>query len=422
MQTPTSSLLMYRPYLIQTIIAHRKKIVIYRKNGTAELRKGGDVIIIPRENQFDLTQATIFGLNERLTSSATSPVIGKGKTLRDEFNVEWNRYTKALEKANSNTFDYGTYAYYAERNHLVRYCSPYWHRVVAIASSGKLIADPNNKYSWKQIRDIFEHTTIAVAGGSVGNNIMHLAVMDLRPRHVKIADKSLYKMENINRVRLNYWDIVESNKKRFSLTDSLLRNKAEVMASQLYAIDPYLNVYVYNEGVHEKNINRFLGKSGTEPKVDILIEEVDDPNTKLLLRDEARKRKIPLIMGSDMGSCVQIDILRYDKNPHLSLTYGVEDKKLRESTKAFYDNPTSHDIFFKFVDDLIGTDYRQDELKNIIQKKTEIPTSTIIPQLGSTAAVTGGIVAEAIARLRLGYDYPSRVIINKRTFAIKSYE
>lgn len=422
MQTPTSSLLIQRPYLIQAVIAHRKKIVTYRKNGTAEVRKGGNVIIIPRKNQFDLTQATIFGLNERLTSSATSPVIKKGETLRDEFNIEWDRYTKALQRAKASILDYGVYAYYAERNHLVRYCSPYWHRVVAIASSGKLIADPGDKYSWKQIRDIFENTTIAIAGGSVGNNIMHLAVMDLRPRYVKIADKSLYKMENINRVRLSYWDIVRSNDKRASFIDSLLRNKAEVMASQLYSIDPYLKVYVYNEGVHEKNINRFLDRSGTEPKADILIEEVDDPNTKLLLRDEARKRKIPLIMGSDMGSCVQIDILRYDKNPHLSLTYGIKDKKLRVSTKKFYDNPTNHDIFFQFVDDLIGTDYRQDELKKIIHKETEIPTSTIIPQLGSTAAVTGGIVAEAIARLRLGYDYPSRVIINKRTFAIKIYE
>lgn len=422
MQTSTSSLLVQRPYLIQAVIAHRKKIVTYRKNGTAELRKGGKVIIIPRKNQFDLTQATIFGLNERLTSSATSPVMENGETLRDEFNAEWDRYTKALERAKGNVFDYGTYAYYVQRNHLVRYCSPYWHRVVAVASSGKLIADSDDKYSWKQIQDIFQNTTIAIAGGSVGNNIMHLAVMDMRPRCVKIADKSLYKMENINRVRLHYWDVVESNEKRSSLTDSLLRNKAEVMASQLYAIDPYLNVYTYNEGVHEKNVNRFLGTSGTEPKTDILIEEVDDPNTKLLLRDEARKRKIPLIMGSDMGSCVQLDILRYDRNSHLSLTYGIDDKKLRESTKAVYDHPTNHDIFFQFVDDLIGTDYRQDELEEIIQKKVEIPTSTIIPQLGSTAAVTGGIVAEAIARLRLGYNYPSRVIINKRTFAVKSYE
>ena len=417
-----NGVLINRPYTIEAIKAHRKKIVTYNKEGTARLHLGSQTKIIPPDHQFDLTQATIFGLNERLTLSATSPVIGKGgKTLRDKFNEEWELYAKTLEKAKGNVFDYGVYAYYAERNHLVRYCPPYWHSVVAIASNAKLISDPKNKYSWKEIRGIFEHTTIAIAGGSVGNNIMHGVIMDLRPQQVKIADKSLYKMENINRVRLNYWDIVRSNATRIQPADLLLRNKAEVMASQLYTIDPYLRVYVYNEGVHQGNIDNFLDGSGREARVDIIIEEVDDPNVKLLLRDEAKKRKIPLLMASDMGSCVQIDILRYDKNSKLPLTYGTKDAVLRKSTRAVYENPSDRDVFFKFVDDLIGIDYRQDELKKIIEGKTEIPTSTIIPQLGSTAAVAGGLLAETIARIRLGYNYPSRIIFNKRTFGVKIY-
>lgn len=412
----------HKPLLLEAVKAHREERITYRRDGTACMRYDDETIIIPPDHQFDLTQATIFGLNERLTSSATSPITGKRKrTLRDEFNDEWETYTRALEKAQAHRLDYGVYAYYRQRNHLVRYCPAYWHRVVSIASNSKLIADPKSAYTWKEIRDIFEHTTVAIAGGSVGNNIMHGAVMDLRPQHVKIADKSIYKMENINRVRLNYWDVVQSNKNRLHASDTLLRNKAEVMASQLYAIDPYLNVHIYNEGVHKKNINRFLGASKGEPQADIVIEEVDDPRIKLLIREEARKRKIPLIMASDMGSCIQLDILRYDKKQTLPLTYGTRDDKLYASMEAVYENPSNREIFFQFVDDLIGTDYRQDELKKIIEGKTEIPTSTIIPQLGSTAAVAGGMVAETICRLRLGYDYPSRIFINKRTFAVKIY-
>ena len=411
-----------KPYLVEALVAHRKKIIVHQKNGTVRLCLNGRILSIPPEDQFDLTQATIFGLNDRLTAAATSPVIRKdGKTLRDEFNEEWEKYTIALEKAKGNVLDYGVYAYYSERNQLVRYCPPYWHRVVSIASSSKLIADPQNKYSWKEIRDIFESTTVAVAGASVGNSITHLAVMDMRPQHIKIADKSLYKMENINRVRLNYWDMVHSNAKRSNVTDSLLRNKAEVVAGQLYAIDPYLNVHTYSEGLHQKNIDRFLGGSKGEPAADVVIEEVDDPRIKIFIREEARKRKIPLIMASDLGSCVQLDILRYDKNER-ALTYGCDDAKLRKSTEAVYEHPGNRAIFFQFVDDLVGTDYRQDELKNIIERKTEIPTSTIIPQLGSTAATAGGIVAEAICRIRLGYDYPRRVIFNKRTFEVKKYD
>ena len=412
-----------KPYLIEATIAHRKKIVSYKKNGTAILQLDGGLISIPPENQFDLTQATIFGLNDRLTSSATSPVVRKdGKTLRDEFNKEWETYAEALEKTRGNSLSYGIYAYYGTRNQLVRYCLPYWHRVVSIASSSKLIADPKNKYSWKEIRDIFENTTVGVAGASVGNSIIHSAIMDLRPRSVKIADKSLYKMENINRVRLSYWDIVYSNARRLHPTDPLLRNKAEVTADQLYAIDPFLDVFVYNEGLHEGNIDNFLGGMKKEPPCDFLVEEVDDPNVKIFIREQARKRKIPLIMASDFGSCVQLDISRYDKDEQLSLTYGCDDTRLRESTQAVYDNPGNREIFFQFVDDLAGRNYRQDELQKIIEGKTEIPTSTIIPQLGSTTAAAGGIVAEAICRLRLGYDYPRRVIFNRKTFQVIRYD
>ena len=94
--------------------------------------------------------------------------------------------------------------------------------------------------------------------------------------------------------------------KRLHLTDSLLRNKAEVTAAQLYAIDPYLNVYTYSEGLHQKNIDSFLGGSKKEPPADFVIEEVDDPHIKIFIREQARKRKIPVIMASDLGSCVNL--------------------------------------------------------------------------------------------------------------------
>ena len=403
-----------KPYLIQARTAHTRGIVRFLKNGTACVRMGKKEFRVPTGQQYDLTQATLFGLNERLTLSATSPVITKGgKTLRDEFNREWEAYAKALETGHGRALQYGMYAYYAGRNHLVRFSPPFWHRVVAVASSSKLMADPEDRLSWKEIRDIFEKTTIAVAGGSVGNNILHSIVMDLRPANVKIADKSLYKMENINRVRLSYWDIVEPG--------GGLRNKAIVTAEQLYAIDPYLNVHTYPEGISSVNIERFLGGGRGEPPADILLEEVDDPKIKIYLREEARKRRIPLLMLTDAGSSVQLDVLRYDKNPKLGLTYGESDEHVRESVRALEDDPGNRATFFSFVDRLIGTEYRRDELAKIIDEKTEIPTSTMIPQLGSTAAMAGAIAAETVARIRLGYDYPPRVLINKKTFEVRIF-
>jgi len=308
------------------------------------------------------------------------------------------------------------YAYYERTNDLVRFCDPFWHRVVACASSSKLITEPEQKLTWAEIRNIFENTTVAICGGSVGNNVLHSTVMDLRPQHVKIADKSLYKIENINRVRLTYTDVVYSNQFRKSRTETLLRNKAEVSAMQLYSIDPFLMVHAYPEGITQANIDRFFDGSKDEPKADIIVDEVDDPRIKVLLREEARKRRIPLIMVTDVGSSVQLDVLRYDLDPHLFLTYGATDQALYAAVEECEQKPGNREAFFRFVDTLIGAEYRRGELERIILEKSEIPTATMIPQLGSTAAVAGGIAAEAIARIRLGHQYPPRSLIDKRTF------
>lgn len=413
-----------KPLLIPAAASHRTKRVQYKKDGTAMLSLGkGQVVAIPKSKQYDLTQATIFGLNERLTMAATSPVVDKrGKTLRELFNAEWQKYAQALEKAKKGTLDYGVYAYYERSGDLVRYADPYWHKVVSMASNSMLIADQKQKLSWKEIRAIFDATTVGVVGASVGGSIMHTTVMDLRPNHIKVADKSLYKLENVNRVRLRYSEVVESNEKRTSATDSLLRNKAIVTAEQIYAIDPFITVHAYSEGINQGNIDRFFTGAAGEPKVDILVEEVDDAQMKVTLREYARKHRIPLLMVSDFGSNVQLDISRFDLDPKLSLTYGTPDKKLHEATAAVYARGGEVSAFFDFVDALVGRDYRAGELDMILNQKCEIPTSTIIPQLGSTISTAAGIMAETIARIRLGWkNHPRRMVFNKRDFTIKLY-
>jgi molybdopterin/thiamine biosynthesis adenylyltransferase len=412
-----------KPFIIEAEEAHKNGVVVYDTDNNASLTlPSGNVVVIPPDKQFDLTQATVFGLNERLTAVATSPVVSQsGKTLREEFDEEWEKYSKKLSEMQGNRLDYGFYAYYPERNDLVRFCPPYWHRVVAVASSSKLLADPENALSWAEIRNLFENTTIAVAGCSVGSSVINSIVMDLRPKNIKIADKSAYKMENVNRVRLSYYDMVNSQAKKSSTVDLSLKNKAKVVAGQLYSIDPFLNVHVFEEGVNAENIKEFLDGIGGDTKTDIVVEEIDDPRIKILIREEARKRGLPVIMATDVGSAVQLDILRYDKDKNLPLTWGIGDDVLKEKLEKVYNQAGDKKAFFEFVDALIGLDYRQGELNEIIEERVEIPTSTIIPQLGSTAAMAGGIAAESVARILLGFDLPPRAIINKHTFDVKIY-
>lgn len=419
----SSQRLFAKPLILDAEEAHKNGVVVYDKDNNASLKlPSGSVVVIPPDKQFDLTQATIFGLNERLTMAATSPVIDKdGQTLREKFNSEWEKYSEKLSEIEGNRLDYGFYAYYEERNDLVRFCPSFWHHVVSVASSSKLLADPKNSLTWAEIRNVFENTTIAVAGCSVGSSVINAAVMDLRPENLKIADKSVYKMENINRVRLAYYEMVKNQAQRSSAVDMSLKNKAKVVADQLYSIDPFLNVYVYDEGINAGNIESFLGEGEGEPKTNVVVEEVDDPRIKIFIREEARKKGLPVLMVTDIGSAVQLDVLRYDKDKNLPLSWGVSDEVLKEKMEKVYEQAGNKKAFFEFVDALIGTDYRQGELNEIIEERVEIPTSTIIPQLGSTVAMAGAIAAESIARIVLGFDLPPRVIINKQTFEVKVY-
>lgn len=410
-----------KPYVLEGKMAVANNLIKKGNNGELQIFYNNNWIVILPSNQFDLTAATIFGLNERLTLTALSPLTDdSGLTLREKFNDEWMNYSQALE--NDDLLSYGYLAYYPEKNHLVHFCDPYWHKVVAVASSSTLLSDPKFELKWKEVRQIFSNTVVGVAGCSVGSNIIHNIMMDMRPDNIKIADKVPYKMENINRVRLGYWDMVKSNASRAGMMDVGLKNKAQVVADQIYSIDPFVNVYVYDEGLSRDNIGNFFAGDFSEPKLDIIVEEIDDPQSKLFIRQEAKKRRIPLIMASDMGSMVQIEVSRYDLDGEFPLTYGTSDNDFIASVEAISQSGTDRKLFFQFVNTLIGTDYRQDELSRIIEEKCEIPTSTIIPQLGSTAAASGAIVAELIARIRLGYQYPSRFSFNKKTLEVKIYQ
>ena len=410
-----------KPYLIDAKEAHEGGVVNYQNNGAAKCSfvDFGEHEV-PLSNQYDLTQATLFGLNERLTSAATSPVVEGGQTLRDLFNDEWERYSSALMLAsNAGDLDYGVYAYYRDSNSLVRYAPEYWHKVVSIASNSKLITDVSQEMSWLQIREQLKSVVLGVAGCSVGSNILHSSVLDLRPDVLKVADKSMYKMENINRVRLSFWDIVASEDLRKSIADLTLSSKALTVAKQVYSIDPFVYIYEYSEGINSENVGSFFDGNDEEPPINMVVEEIDDPRIKILLREEARKRKLPLLMMTDVGSSIQIDLMRYDLDDSLPLAHGVSDDYLKSKMEAVYDSAGYRKVFFEFVDALIGEEYRTGELKRIIEGSSEVPTSTIIPQLGSTAVCAGAVAAELIARVRLGHSYPGRAYFNKQTLEVK---
>lgn len=360
---------------------------ILDKNETIELLRK-----ITSDRIIDLVPPTIYGLLDDLVP---------GSELSDQFNLEFERFSLLQADLESEeSVGYGTWVYFPHTGKLVRFADKYWHRIALLVRNSTLIQDPEMRMSWFDIRERFDNAVIAVAGCSLGNNVAHAIARDIRPTRMKVADNKDYHLTNANRVHLTY--------------DDLGRNKAIVTAEQLNSLDPFMDISVFSEGVHEGNIDLFVkGDGNSEPPATVILEETDDPDMKIFIRENARKSGIPVVMVSDIGSAAQADIRRFDLDRSLSLAPLVPDEELYRKRDEWRADLANRTKFYEFAFALIGDHYKlSPEFKKIVLKENT-PIFGGVPQLGSTAMMAGGIAGEVTARLLLGFKLPERVFMVK---------
>jgi len=161
-----------------------------------------------------------------------------------------------------------------------------------------------NKYLInEQEQENFQKTNLAVAGLSVGSNIVLAIVMQGGCKNIKIADGDEISTSNMNRIITDLHCVGE--------------NKAESLAKKLYDINPYINIETFSDGISIDNINEFT------KGVDIIFDEIDSLYLKLDFRFIAKEKKIPLIMITDNGDNVMVDIERYDLDLKLLPFHGL---------------------------------------------------------------------------------------------------
>lgn len=382
-----------------------------------EIFQEEEVRVRPR-GQYNWVEPTLSGLNDYIIRTAgTNPYT---KQLRDIFEQEQDAYYKLV--AEGKEISYGSYFLYPDTEDLVQFPPEEIHRLALIASHWDLYNNPRGTLDAFEAHQILQNLVIAVAGGSVGSNIGRTFVMDSAARNFKIADLRAYKTTNAGRVIGGYREFVLSKKMQtvFGGLGGAMKNKAISAAEQLHARNPYINIWPYWDGVTEQNVGSFIGGNRYEPRADVLIEETDNPLRKFEIRERARALGCDVLMATDRGSKVQVDIRPFKSNPQASLAYGISDEELI-TFKEVYEKASSRDTFFKFVDGMIGPAYRLEDtefgrlMRNEI--KTPIPA---LQQLGSTAIMAGGLLTEVIARRALGYMYPERFMLDKTTLSVSA--
>lgn len=222
--------------------------------------------------------------------------------------------------------------------------------------------------------------TVAYAGLSVGSHgALTFALMG-GGKSIVIADPDTVSPSNLNRIRLTFLEVG--------------RKKSEVLREHLWQLDPYASITSFDDGVTEASMESFLHGAN------VLVEETDNLDLKISLRLAAREKKIPVIMATDNGDNVIVDIERFDLEPKRPLFHGALGDIDKNTFKSF---PPHH--LPKLATKVAGQEFI---VERMLASLTEVgKTLYSWPQLGNAATLAGAAIATALKRLACGEELPS---------------
>lgn len=241
----------------------------------------------------------------------------------------------------------------------------------------------------------FYNSTIGIAGLSVGSTVALAVTLQGGAKNLKIADMDVLALSNTNRV--------------LSGVQNLGIYKVEMVAKKVYEINPYSIIEVYPEGLSKNNIDHFF------KNLDLVVDEVDNIAVKFLIREQAKKNKIAVVMGADNGDNAVIDIERYDIDPLTPYFHN----RMGNVTYELLKNLNKFGVG-RMITKHIGA---QNVTVRMQQSLLEMGKTIVSwPQLGGAAMLNGSAIAYCIRKILLGQEIENnRSLISLDELLIPSY-
>jgi molybdopterin/thiamine biosynthesis adenylyltransferase len=260
----------------------------------------------------------------------------------------------------------GNWVYFPWNLTLVHYLDDKEHQEIRTARNKNLILPEE--------QEKFYNFRIAVGGLSVGSHGAITTALMGGAKEIKLADPDILSPTNLNRNRFDFLSVGV--------------NKCELVARYIYQLNPYGKVTTYEEGISDENISDFLDD------VDLLVEELDDIEIKVKIRNEAKKRKIPVIMATDNGDNVIMDIERFDLNPDRPIFHGALEGFNVEDVKK------SPEKMYEAMARIIDIRLVPERVQNSVMEVGKTLYSW--PQLASAATLSGSTIAYTVRRIANG--------------------
>jgi molybdopterin/thiamine biosynthesis adenylyltransferase/nitroreductase len=275
---------------------------------------------------------------------------------------------------------YGVWVYY-----------PWSRRLVHILDEDEFAELRTNRNRYKITPE--EQATLAgkrvgVIGLSVGQMVALTLALERAFGELRLADFDRVDLSNLNRIRAG--------------VHCLNVSKAYVTAREIAEIDPYLRITVFSEGINFENAEEFLLGGGT---LDVLVEECDSLDVKILIRHLARRHRIPVVMEtSDRG---MLDIERFDLDPGRPILHG-----LAEGLDPVTVSALTTEQKVPHIARLIGLQSVSTRMRaSLVEVEQTISTW---PQLASAVTSSAGVAANSVRQVLLGESVPSgRFFVNQ---------
>ncbi len=279
--------------------------------------------------------------------------------------------TKHLNGLDPNL--YGVWVYY-----------PWANRVVHLLDEEEFIEVRTNRNQYKitrEERDYLATKKIGVVGLSVGQSIALTLAMERSFGELRLADFDDLELSNLNRIR--------------TPLHNMGLKKTYAVAREIYELDPYLNLKIYNDGLTAENIDSFFTEGG---KLDVLVDECDGLDIKILARHKAKELQIPVVMDtSDRG---MIDVERFDLEPNRPLLHGlvgdIDPSKIKGLT---------NEEKIPYILPMIGAEKISPRLKASMMEVEE--SINTWPQLASSVILGGAVGADVCRRILLDQYHDS---------------
>ncbi len=246
-------------------------------------------------------------------------------------------------------------------------------------------------------QDSYRSLHIAIAGLSVGSAVLSSVVINGGCKQMKIADFDTAEITNLNRMRAKLTHIGQ--------------NKTHIAAHEVWELDPYAELELWDNGITKETLPSFI----LDPKIDVFVDEMDSLDLKIAARFVCREARIPVLMATDNGDGILLDVERYDLDPSLPIFHGL----LGEVTPSDFEN-LDYKMWLQLATKIVGPTYlteRMQESLSVIGKL--IPS---VPQLGTTANIAGAAISYSLRRIASGLSLPSgRYVISLEEKIIPEY-